>query len=144
MVSAYENVALWHERDISHSSVERVIIPDATTLLHYALHRFARLIESLQVYPDTMQRNMGRTFGLFNSQRLLIALIDKGLSREDAYDAVQPLAMQAWTEARSFKEIVLASEDVMQRLTPEEVGKVFDARYHLRRVNLLFERAGLG
>lgn len=144
MVSAYENVALWHERDISHSSVERVIIPDATTLLHYALHRFARLIESLQVYPDTMQRNMGRTFGLFNSQRLLIALIDKGLSREDAYDAVQPLAMQAWTEAQSFKEIVLASEDVMQRLTPEEVGKVFDARYHLRRVNLLFERAGLG
>src|SRR5690606_31560943 len=107
MVTAYENVALWHERDISHSSAERVILPDATTILHYALHRFGRIIENLVVYADAMQRNMERTFGLYNSQRLLHHLIDAGLSREAAYDLVQPLAMQAWEKQRSFKEIVL-------------------------------------
>ncbi len=144
MVAAYENVALWHERDISHSSVERVIIPDATTILHYALHRFARIVKNLTIYPEAMQRNMDRTFGLFNSQRLLVKLIDKGLSREAAYDLVQPRAMQAWEEQRSFKEIVSEAGELTEHLSQEEIDEAFDARYHLRHVDVLFERAGLG
>ncbi len=144
MVAAYENVALWHERDISHSMVERVIIPDATTILHYALLRFARIVENLVVYPEAMQRNMERTFGLYNSQRLLIMLIDKGMSREAAYDLVQPRAMQAWHEQRSFKDIVLEAAEITAYLSPEEIDEAFDTRYHLRYVDVLFERAGLG
>ncbi len=144
MVAAYENVALWHERDISHSMVERVIIPDATTILHYALLRFARIVEHLVVYPEAMQRNMERTFGLYNSQRLLIMLIDKGMSREAAYDLVQPRAMQAWHEQRSFKDIVLEADEITAHLSPEEIDEAFDVRYHLRYVDVLFERAGLG
>lgn len=144
MVSAYENVALWHERDISHSSVERVIIPDATTILHYALHRFARIIENLVVYPENMRRNMDRTFGLYNSQRLLLKLIDKDLSREAAYDLVQPRAMQAWEEQRSFQDIISEADEIKAHLTQEDIDDAFDARYHLRHVDLIFERVGLG
>ena len=144
MVSAYENVALWHERDISHSSVERVIIPDATTILHYALQRFASIIEKLVVYEDTMKENMDRTYGLYNSQRLLLKLIDKGLSRESAYDLVQPLAMQAWDEARSFHKIVLAHKGITKHLSKSEINEVFDVRYHLRQIDYIFERVGLG
>jgi adenylosuccinate lyase len=144
MVAAYENVALWHERDISHSSVERVIIPDATTVLHYALLRFGRIIENLTVYPEAMQRNMERTFGLYNSQRLLTMLIDKGLSREAAYDLVQPRAMQAWEEQRSFKDIVKEADELRRHLSLDEIEEAFDAQYHLRHVDLLFERTGLG
>lgn len=143
MVSAYENVALWHERDISHSSVERVIIPDATTILHYALHRFASIIEQLVVYPENMERNMDRTFGLYNSQRLLIKLIDTGFSREEAYDLVQPLAMQAWEEGRSFKDIALESGVLTARLEQSEIEEAFDPAYHLRNVDHVFERVGL-
>ena len=124
--------------------VERVIIPDATTILHYALLRFARIVENLVVYPEAMQRNMERTFGLYNSQRLLIMLIDKGMSREAAYDLVQPRAMQAWHEQRSFKDIVLEAAEITGYLSPEEIDEAFDARYHLRYVDVLFERAGLG
>ncbi len=143
MVSAYENVALWHERDISHSSVERVILPDATTILHYALHRFAGIIEKLVVYPENMQRNMERTYGLYNSQRLLLRLIDTGLSREDAYDLVQPLTMRAWEEGRSFLEIVLESDEMTARLSDEEIREAFDPTYHLRHVDHIFERVGI-
>ncbi len=144
MVTAYENVALWHERDISHSSAERVILPDATTILHYALHRFGRIIENLVVYPDAMQRNMERTFGLYNSQRLLHHLIDAGLSREAAYDLVQPLAMRAWEEQRSFKEIVLEDGRIAAHIGTDAVEEAFDARYHLKNVDAIFERVGLG
>lgn len=143
MVSAYENVALWHERDISHSSVERVIIPDATTILHYALHRFARIVERLVVYPENMRRNMELTHGLYNSQRLLLKLIDAGMSREDAYDLVQPLAMKAWEEARSFREIVQESDRMTDLLAPDELEDAFDPSYHLKNVDLIFERVGL-
>ena len=143
MLSSYENVALWHERDISHSSVERVAIPDATTILHYALHRFARLIDKLVVYEDTMKHNMDRTFGLYNSQRLLIKLIDKGLSREEAYDLVQPQAMKAWKESRSFKEIVLEHKGITHHLSVEEINEAFDPDYHLKRVDYIFERVGI-
>jgi adenylosuccinate lyase len=144
MVSAYENVALWHERDISHSAVERVVFPDATTLLHYALHRFASVLDGLVVYPENMRRNMERTFGLYNSQRLLIKLIDTGLSREAAYDLVQPLAMRAWEEERPFHDLVLADAEVTARLSRAEIDDAFDPRYHLRHIDLLFERVGLG
>ena len=143
MVSAYENVPLWHERDISHSSVERVILPDATTILHYALHRFAGIVEKLVVYEDAMRQNMERTFGLYNSQRLLNLLIDTGMNREVAYDLVQPLAMRAWDEQRSFREIVLEDGRIPERIGQEETEDAFDPSYHLRHVDLLFERVGL-
>ena len=110
MVTAYENVALWHERDISHSSAERVILPDATITLNYMLNRFGNIVKNLTVFPENMKRNMDRTFGLIYSQRILLALIDKGLVREEAYDTVQPLAMQAWDEQVQFRTLVDASE----------------------------------
>ncbi len=144
MISAFENVALWHERDISHSSVERVVIPDATTILHYALHRFAGILETLVVYPETMRANMERTYGLYNSQRLMLMLIDKGLSREAAYDLVQPAAMRAWEAGRPFQEIVAEDSALMKHFSPKEVELAFDASYHMQRIDFIFERAGLG
>lgn len=144
MVSEQENVPLWHERDISHSSVERVVLPDATTLVHYALHRFAGIIEDLTVYPENMKRNMEATHGLWASQRLLLKLVDAGLSREAAYDLVQPLAMRAWNEKRDFRDIVDESGALAEHLPQEEIETAFDVDYHLRRVDELFERAGLG
>ena len=144
MVSAYENVALWHERDISHSMVERVILPDATTVLHYALHRFSNIMENLTVYPKNMLRNMNRTFGLYNSQRLLLKLIEVGMNREAAYDLVQPLAMQAWEEERSFREIVDENEEIVEKLGANEIEDAFDPQYHLKYVDEIFERVGLG
>lgn len=143
MMSAYENVPLWHERDISHSSVERIILPDATILLDYMLHRFAGVIEKLMVYPENMQENMQKTLGLVFSQRLLLMLIEKGLSRENAYDTVQPLAMKAWQEKRSFKELVRKDSVISENLTEEEIDEAFNPQYHTRRVNEIFERVGL-
>jgi adenylosuccinate lyase len=143
MVSAYENVALWHERDISHSAVERVMLPDATILVDYALDRMARVIENLQVYPARMAENIEKTYGLVYSQRLLLKLIEAGLSREEAYDAVQPLAMQAWSERRPFRFIVDASDLITRHLDAGAIDDAFDPAYHLRHVDVLFERAGL-
>jgi adenylosuccinate lyase len=143
MVSAYENMPLWHERDISHSSVERIILPDATILLDYMLHRFSSVIEKLMVYPENMKENMEKTHGLVFSQRLLLMLIEKGLSRETAYDRVQPLAMKAWEEKRAFRELVEADTTIQNNLTPEEIESAFDLNYHTRRVDEIFQRAGL-
>ena len=143
MVSAYENVTLWHERDISHSSVERVILPDATILLNYLLNRFAGIVEELTVFPENMKRNMERTFGLIYSQRVLLTLIDKGMKREEAYDRVQRLAMRAWEEQRPFRPLVEADEVISKVLTPEEIADCFDYRYHLKHVDTLFRRLGL-
>jgi adenylosuccinate lyase len=143
MLSAYENVPLWHERDISHSSVERVILPDATILLDYMLNRFGGILKNLTVFPENMKRNMDRTFGLIYSQRLLLKLIDKGMSREAAYDTVQPRAMQAWEEQRSFREIVSEDETIKAKLTPEEIDECFDYNYHLKHVDTIFKRLGL-
>ncbi|MDM5250439.1 MULTISPECIES: adenylosuccinate lyase [unclassified Lysinibacillus] len=143
MVTAYENVALWHERDISHSSAERVILPDATITLNYMLNRFGNLVKNLTVFPENMKRNMGRTFGLIYSQRILLALIDKGLVREEAYDTVQPLAMQAWDEQVQFRTLVDASEKITSYLTKEELDECFDYNYHLQHVDMIFERLGL-
>ncbi len=143
MVSAYENVPLWHERDISHSSVERVILPDATMLLNYMLRRFMNIVKNLTVFPENMKRNMGRTFGLIYSQQVLLKLIDKGLSREKAYDTVQPRAMQAWEEQRSFREIIGEDETVKSLLTTAELDDCFDYSYHLKHVDTIFKRIGL-
>lgn len=143
MVSAYENVPLWHERDISHSSVERVILPDATTLLNYLLQRFAGIVKELNVYPENMLKNMERTFGLIYSQRVLLQLIEKGLKREEAYDCVQALAMQAWEEQRPFRPLVEQNERIANTLSKEEIEECFDYRYHLSQVDTIFERLGL-
>lgn len=143
MVSAFENIPLWHERDISHSSVERIILPDATILLDYMLNRFAGVIEKLMVYPENMKRNMEKTHGLVYSQRLLLMLIDNGLSREDAYDTVQPLAMKAWEEKTGLKKLVKSDPTINKNLTGDEIDQAFDLNYHSRRVEEIFERAGL-
>jgi adenylosuccinate lyase len=121
-----------------------VILPDATIILDYALDRLTRVIDNLQVYPDRMAENLDRTYGLVYSQRLLLKLIEAGMSREAAYDTVQPLAMRAWSERRPFREIIESSEAITKRLDAEAITDAFDPQYHLRHVDLLFERAGLG
>lgn len=143
MLSAYENVPLWHERDISHSSVERVILPDATQLLNYMLRRFMNILKNLTVFPENMKRNMDRTFGLIYSQQVMLKLIEKGMSREKAYDTVQPRAMQAWEEQRSFRAIVEEDETVTSLLSKEDLDACFDYRYHLKHVDTIFKRLGL-
>ena len=143
MVTAYENVNLWHERDISHSSAERIIIPDSTILLNYMLNRFGNIVKNLTVFPDRMLKNMDATFGLIYSQRVLLKLIDKGLSREKAYDLVQPCTALSWDEQRSFREIIENQEEIMSHLTTEELNDAFDYHYHIRQVDEIFHRVGL-
>ena len=143
MVTAYENVNLWHERDISHSSAERIIIPDSTILLNYMLNRFGNIVKNLTVFPDRMLKNMDATFGLIYSQRVLLKLIDKGLSRENAYDLVQPCTALAWDEQRSFRKIIENHEEIMSHLSAEELNDSFDYHYHIRQVDEIFHRVGL-
>lgn len=143
MLSAYENVPLWHERDISHSSVERVILPDATMLLNYMLNRFGNIVKNLTVYPENMKANMEKTYGLIYSQRVLLALIDKGMSREAAYDLVQARAMQAWEEQVPFRSLVEQEEAVQERLSKAELDECFDVKQHLGQVDMIFDRLGL-
>lgn len=143
MMSAYENIPLWHERDISHSSVERIILPDATILLDYMLNRFSGVIEKLMVYPENMKKNMDKTHGLVFSQRLLLMLIDKGISRELAYDTVQPLAMEAWENHKPFRPLVEADKTIKENLTPEEIESAFDLAHHTQRVDEIFVRVGI-
>ncbi|KAA9301175.1 adenylosuccinate lyase [Aerococcus sp. UMB8608] len=143
VVTAYENVALWHERDISHSSAERIILPDTTILVNYMIRRFGKIIEDLTVFPDNMLRNMQATHGLIYSQRLLLKLVDQGLSREAAYDLVQPLTAQAWDDQRDFRELVEANDQITELLSPEEIDDAFDYHYHLQRVDEIFERLGI-
>jgi len=143
MISSYENVPLWHERDISHSSVERIILPDATILLDYMLHRFSGVIEKLMVYPENMKENMAKTHGLVFSQRLLLMLIENGLSRELAYDTVQPLAMKAWEEKQPFRSYVEKDSVILENLSDKEIEEAFDLSHHTRRVDEIFERVGL-
>jgi adenylosuccinate lyase len=143
MLTSYENVSLWHERDISHSSAERVILPDATQALNYMLRRFMNIVKNLTVFPENMKRNMDRTFGLIYSQQVMLKLIEKGMSREQAYDTVQPRAMQAWEEQRSFRAIVDEDPTVSSALSKEELDECFDYRYHLKHVDTIFQRLGL-
>jgi len=143
MNSAYQNIPLWHERDISHSSVERIILPDATILLDYMLNRFAGVVENLTVFPEKMKENIYETYGLTFSQRVLHQLIDKGMSREKAYDTVQPLAMQAWEQKTMFRDLVEANETVRQNLSEQDIDEAFDLDHHTRNVDRIFERVGL-
>lgn len=143
MISAYENVTLWHERDISHSSVERVILPDATQLLNYMLNRLGNIIKNLTVFPENMKRNMRSTYDVPFSGRVMTKLIDKGFSREQAYDTVQPRAMQAWEEQRSFRDIVENERTITEALSPAEIADCFDPSWHLKHVETIFDRLGL-
>ncbi|WP_137657603.1 adenylosuccinate lyase [Listeria newyorkensis] len=143
MVTAYENVPLWHERDISHSSAERIILPDVTILLDYILNRFGNIVKNLTVFPENMKRNMDRTLGLIYSQRVLLTLIDKGMAREEAYDTVQPKAMEAWETQVPFKTLVEAEPKITDLLSQDEIDGCFDYNYHLKQVDMIFKRLGL-
>jgi len=140
VVPALENVALWHERDISHSAVERVIAPDATIALDFALARLTSVIDKLLVYPDAMKRNLDRLGGLHNSQRVLLALTQAGMSREDAYRAVQRNAMQVWEGKGDFQRLLKADPEVAGRLSIAAIDAQFDDAYHLKHVDTIFAR----
>lgn len=138
--AALDNVALWHERDISHSSVERIILPDSTTLLDYMLDRFTTLLERLQVYPERMRKNLEQTGGLIFSQRVMLALVDSGLSRDDAYAIVQGLAMRAWKGEGTFTDLVKGEPTIAARLRPEVLADCFDPAYFVRHTDEIFRR----
>jgi len=139
-VPALEDVALWHERDISHSSVERVIGPDATIALDFGLTRFARMIDDLRVYPERMKENLEQTGGLYEAQRVLLALVGKGIPRQEAYVLVQRNAMKVWEEKVDFRTALKRDADVKKALTDVEVDACFAADYHLKHVDTIFER----
>ena len=143
MLTAFENIPLWHERDISHSSAERIILPDATMLLDYMLHRFANVMENLVVFEDNMESNIWKTHGLVFSQRVLNKLIDQGMVREQAYDAVQPLAMRAWQEQIPFKPLVQEDPVISRQLSSEVIDELFDLAHHSKQVDQIFARVGL-
>jgi adenylosuccinate lyase len=139
-VVGLENVALWHERDISHSSAERVVIPDAFLALDYMLERFTWLADGLVVFPQRMQRNLDGSFGLFFSQRLLLALVGAGLARDTAYRLVQTSAMRAWDEEVDFQQLVRADAEVTAVLDASELDDVFDMTAYTRHVDTIFDR----
>ncbi|MDD5690280.1 MAG: adenylosuccinate lyase [Candidatus Omnitrophica bacterium] len=139
----FENVTLWHERDISHSSVERIIFPDSTLALDYMLNKFIEVVSGLKVYPDNMLTNLAKTRGLIFSQRVLIALMNKGLGRTQAYDLVQKAAMQTWKGTGNFKDNLLAVPGAARYLSAKELDKIFDLDFYLRNVNKIFKKVGL-
>ncbi|MCK1976859.1 adenylosuccinate lyase [Jeotgalicoccus huakuii] len=143
ITTAYENVPLWHERDISHSSAERIMLPDVTIALNYMLNRFSNIIKNLTVFEENMKANIDKTFGLVYSQQILLALIDKGMSREEAYDLVQPKAMESWESKVPLQELASQDEKITAALTSDELQACFDESHHLRRVDTIFKRAGL-
>ena len=140
VVPAQENVALWHERDISHSSVERMIGPDATITLDFALNRLADVIENLLVYPESMQKNLDELGGLIFSQRVLLGLTQAGISREDAYLFVQRNAMKVWEEGADFLTALKSDKDVISKISPKELDTLFDVKYHTKNVDTIFNR----
>ncbi len=141
--SALENISLWHERDISHSSVERVILPDATTLLDYMLHLIIEVVDGLTVYPETMRLNLKKTGGLIFSQRVLLALVDKGLSRQKAYDLVQKDALMCLKQKRDFQEVLTKDKDIRKYLDEKELNALFEVNYYLRNIDKIYQRLGL-
>ncbi|WP_354680426.1 adenylosuccinate lyase [Macrococcoides caseolyticum] len=143
LTTAYENVPLWHERDISHSSAERIMLPDVTIALDYMLNRFTNIIDNLTVYEDNMKANMEKTFGLIYSQRVMLTLIDKGMVREEAYDTVQPKAMESWATKTPFRELVEQDSKITDLLSKEELDECFNEKHHLNQIDTLFRRAGL-
>jgi adenylosuccinate lyase len=139
-MAALENIALWHERDISHSSVERVIIPDSSILADYMLARLRGILERLHVYPKNMKENMAKSYGLFNSQRVMLALIDKGLSREYAYSVVQNTAMKSWKTGAQFRTLLSKDKEIRKYLDKKEIENIFDLKYYLKNINYIFKR----
>lgn len=139
-MAALENIALWHERDISHSSVERIIIPDSSILVDYMLNRLTGILDGLQVYPERMKGNMAGSYGLYNSQRVMLALTDKGLSREKAYAIVQRNAMKSWKGKRDFKGLLLKDKEVKKYLTTKEIENIFNLKHYFRNVDYIFKR----
>jgi adenylosuccinate lyase len=142
-LTSMENIALWHERDISHSSTERIILPDSCLILDYSLALFTSIMRGLQIYPQRMKQNIKLTKGLVFSQRVMLALIDKGLSRQKAYELVQRNAMKAWKGNKNFLSLLKADSEVTATLPQEELESLFDEQYYLRYVNEIFERLGL-
>lgn len=142
-VTSLENVALWHERDISHSSTERIILPDACLVLDYALTLFTGVMERLAVFPERMRENLDRSYGLVFSQRVLLALIETGMSRQDAYKIVQRNAMKSWNECKPFRENLEADPEVTSRLASERLDELFDYGFYLKNIGATFERLGL-
>jgi len=142
-VAAMENVALWHERDITHSSVERITIPDSCILLDYMAAEFTKVVENLAVYPDHMQENLDATQGLIFSQEVLLALTKKGMKREDAYRLVQEKAMKVWQNGKDFKTLLMSSEEVNKALSEKELDELFDAKRSLKQVDYIFNKVGL-
>jgi len=138
--AALENVALWHERDISHSSVERVILPDSTILVDYLLEKTTKLVEMMFVYPERMIENLNQMKGLIYSGQLLLDLVSKGAAREDAYRWVQRNAMKVWETREDFRSLVEQDEDIRRYLTPEEIAKVFNVERYLTHVDAMFKR----
>lgn len=142
-VTALENITLWHERDISHSSTERIILPDATELLDYMLHKLCGILGDLFVYPENMLKDMVKSMGLIFSQHVLLTLIEKGMLRETAYDVVQKNAMRAWEEQVPFKSLIEKEAVVQERLTEAELDDCFNLAYHYTHVDDIFHRLGL-
>lgn len=139
----FENVTLWHERDMTHSSAERVVLPDSTTLVHYMLRKFTQVVEELGVHKDRMLENLGRTLGLVFSQKVMLALVEKGLLREEAYAIVQSNAMRAWDERVEFKQLLMADDRVMEYVTPADLDAIFNYEDYLIHVDSIFRRIGL-
>ena len=139
-ISSLENIPLWHERDISHSSVERVIGPDSTILLDFMLNRLCYIADSLRVYPENLEKNLGLTRGLIFSQKVLLKLVDKGMTREEAYELTQSIAMKCWNEKKDFKDLLLKHEVVSLYLSKKEIEECFDLAYHLKNVDYIFKR----
>ncbi len=140
MISSYEDIPLWHERDISHSSAERIMLPDATTLLDYMLNRFGNILENLVVFPENMLKNIYLTHKVIFAQRVMTALINKGFSREQAYDLVQPIAMKAWFEALDYKELLQQNDTIKQNFSQEELDQCFTLEYYFKQVPAIFDR----
>jgi len=138
--AALENMALWHERDISHSSVERMILPDATATVEYQIRKTAEVIENLLVYPENMQKNLNLTRGLIHSQQVLLTLVQKGLSRDLAYRKVQELAMRTWLQGEDFKGLVMSDPEITAKISPEDLKACFDLGYHTKYVDQIFQR----
>ncbi len=142
-LASLEDITLWHERDISHSSVERVILPDSTITVDYCLKKFTNIIDKLLVYPDAMLKNMDKTGGLIYSQRLMLSIVDKGVLREDAYKWVQRNAMRRWLEGEDFKAGIENDPDITKYLTKQEIDACFDYQWFLRHIDIIFKRFGL-
>ena len=140
---ALENVVLWHERDISHSSAERMILPDSTIALDYMLYKMTQLIDRLQVFPEQMIANIDKGCGLIFSQRVMLALVEKGVSRETAYALVQRNAMEAWNTKEQFQSLITKDSSIREHLTEEEISALFDYAYHTKHVADIFQRLGL-